>query len=132
MRKISSSQINLQYGGYYALDDVSSQFDGTTAVFGLTLDTANISTVINTLIVDSKDLDVAINGVVLQPYVNQLTWPWLTPYDAYKGFRVVEDKIIFYTAPAPGSTCSITLRNASTTAQTRRYPFTPGSIALGD
>jgi hypothetical protein len=115
-----------------ALDDISPQFDGDKTVFNLTLDTANISTVINTLIIDSKDLDVAVNGKVMTPYIKQLTWPWLTPYDAFKGFRVVEDKIIFYVAPAPGSQCSITLRNLSTSIQTRRYPFTPGSIALGD
>jgi hypothetical protein len=115
-----------------ALDDISPQFDGAKTVFGLTLDTANVSTVINNLILDSKDLDVAINGMVMTPYVTQLTWPWLTPYDAYKGFRVSGDSIIFYTAPAPGSQCSMTLRNVSTTIQTRRYPYTASSIALGD
>jgi len=116
----------------YALDDVSYQFDGTATVFGLTLDTANISTVINTSIVDSKDVDVAINGMVLMPYVKQLTWPWITPYDSFRGYRVVDDKIIFYTAPTPGTQCSIILRNTSKSAQQRRYPFTPNSIALGD
>jgi hypothetical protein len=116
----------------YALDDISPQFDGDKTVFGLTLDTANISTIINTTIIDSKDVDVAINGSVLAPYVKQLTWPWITPYDAFKGYRVVDDKIIFYTAPTPGTQCSIILRNTSKLAQTRRYPYTPSSIALGD
>ena len=116
----------------YVLDDVSPQFDGTNTVFGLTLDTANISTVINNSIVDSKDVDVAINGSVLMPYVKQLTWPWITPFDSFRGYRVVDDNIIFYTAPNPGNQCSIILRNTSSSAQQRRYPFTPSSIALGD
>jgi hypothetical protein len=152
MRKISSSQISgrdssadsiltvdanlnpiFRYvAPTYVLDDISYQFDGAKTVFGLTLDTANISTVINTTIVDSKDIDVAVNGSVLMPYVQQLTWPWITPYDAYKGYRVVDDKILFYTAPSPGFQCSIILRNTSKSAQQRRYPFTPSSIALGD
>jgi hypothetical protein len=153
MRKISSNQINASANNtvgstltldanltpffspvvsIYALDDISPQFDGVKNVFSLTLDTANISTIINTTIIDSKDVDVAINGSVLAPYVKQLTWPWITPYDAFKGYRVVDDKIIFYTAPTPGTQCSIILRNTSKLAQTRRYPYTPSSIALGD
>jgi len=116
----------------YVLDDISYQFDGAKTVFGLTLDTANISTVINTTIVDSKDIDVAVNGSVLMPYVQQLTWPWITPYDSFRGYRVVDDKILFYTAPSSGLQCSIILRNTSKSAQQRRYPFTPSSIALGD
>jgi hypothetical protein len=152
MRKISSSQISgrgssadsiltvdanlnpiFRYvAPTYVLDDISYQFDGAKTVFGLTLDTANISTVINTTIVDSKDIDVAVNGSVLMPYVQQLTWPWITPFDSFKGYRVVDDKIIFYTAPSPGNQCSIILRNTSSSAQQRRYPFTPSSIALGD
>jgi len=114
------------------LDDISPQFDGDKTVFNLTLDTANISTVINTLVIDSKDLDVAVNGLVLSPYVIQRTWPWITPYDAFRGFRVTGDKITFYSAPQPGATCTITIRNASTSQQERRYPFTTSSIALGD
>ena len=153
MRKISSNQINASANNtvgstltldanltpffspvtsIYALDDISTQFDGVKNVFSLTLDTANISTIINTTIIDSKDVDVAINGSVLAPFVKQLTWPWITPYDAFKGYRVVDDKIIFYTAPTPGTQCSIILRNTSKLAQTRRYPYTPSSIALGD
>jgi hypothetical protein len=114
------------------LDDVSPQFDGDKTVFSLTLDGTNISTIINSSIVDSKDIDVAINGLVLMPYVKQLTWPWITPFDAFRGYRVVDDKIIFYTAPTPGNLCSIILRNISSSVQQRRYPFTSSSISLGD
>ena len=114
------------------MDDISPQFDGTKTVFDLTVDLANISTVINSSIVDSKDVDVAINGMMMTPYVTQITWPWITPYDAFKGYRIVGNKIIFYSAPTPGAQCTLTLRNTSLTAQTRRYPFTTSSIALGD
>jgi hypothetical protein len=114
------------------LDDVTPLFDGVKSVFGLTINTANLSTVINNTIADSKDFDVALNGIVIPPYVVQRTWPWITPYDAFNGFRIVGDQILFYTAPQVNSTCSIILRNASSTQQERRYPFTTSSIALGD
>jgi hypothetical protein len=127
-----SANITSIYTEIYALDDISYQFDGTKTVFDLAVNTANITSVINNTIVDSKDLEVAVNGSILTPYVQQLTWPWITPYDSFKGFRVVGNKIIFYTAPSPGFQCSIILRNTSKIAQQRRYPFTPSSIALGD
>jgi len=114
------------------LDDISPQFDGDKTIFTLTLDTTRLSSIINTVANDSKDYDVSINGIVLSPYVTQLTWPWITPYDSFKGFRVVGDNIIFYTAPPNGASCTIIRRNISQTKQTRRYPFTTSSIALGD
>jgi hypothetical protein len=114
------------------MDDISPQFDGDKTIFTLTLDTTRLSSIINTVANDSKDYDVSINGIVLSPYVTQLTWPWITPYDSFKGFRVVGDNIIFYTAPPNGASCTIIRRNISQTKQTRRYPFTTSSIALGD
>lgn len=127
-----SANVTVSTFEIYALDDISYQFDGDKTVFNLAVNTANISSIINNTIVDSKDLEVAINGSILMPYVQQLTWPWITPYDSFRGFRVVNDNIIFYTAPSPGFQCSIILRNTSRSAQQRRYPFTPSSIALGD
>ena len=116
----------------YVLDNISAQFDGDKTVFGLTIDTANISTVINNFIIDSKDLDVAITGMVQTPYVKQLSWPWIVDYDSFKGFRVVNDTITFYNAPQPGTQASIVLRSTSQSAQQRRYPYPASSIALGD
>jgi hypothetical protein len=114
------------------MDDISFQFDGDKTVFGLTLDYANIYTKMGYTIVDSKDLDVSINFYPISPYVRQATYPWITTFDSYKGFRVSGDNILFYQAPSPGSHCSIIFRNRSQTAQQRRYPFHPGTIALGD
>ena len=115
------------FTGPYAVNDISSQFDGRKAVFALKLD----QTAINT-IVDSKDVEVVINGQILTPYVKELRYPWLTPYDSYRGFRVVGSKLIIYNAPYIGDSASITVRSASTTQQTRRYPFSATTIALGD
>jgi len=115
------------------LDDISSRFDGERCVFGLTVNNANVSTVINNTIKDSKDVEVNLNGLVLSPYVEQSTLPWLTPYDAHKGFRIVGDNIIFYSAPNPGSQCTLIIRKFSTAKTVRKAnPFTTKSIALGD
>ncbi len=113
------------------LDDISSQFDGTKTVFDLTLDTTPVSNVINNSVVDSKDLDVSVNGSVIAPYVKQVHFPWILDYDSFKGFKVVGDKITFFNSPRPGTQCTIILRNTSSTTQQRRYPFTAGGIALG-
>ena len=107
------------------MDDISPQFDGDKTVFTLAVDTLTVSNVINSSILDSKDLDVAITGMVQTPYVKQLSWPWIVDYDSFKGFRVVNDTITFYNAPQPGTQASIVLRSTSQSAQQRRYPY-PG------
>lgn len=109
------------------LNDISNQFDGSKTVFDLKAD----QTVINTT-VDSKDVDVAINGLRLTPYVDTYTYPWITPYDSFKGFRVVAGKLILYNAPYRGDSSFIMLRSGSTTRQKRRYPFAATTVALGD
>lgn len=115
------------------LDDISNRFDGVSCVFALTVNNANVSTVINNTVKDSKDVEVNLNGLLLSPYVEQSTLPWLTPYDAHKGFRIVGDNIIFYSAPSPGSQCTLIIRKFSTTKTVRKAnPFTTKSIALGD
>ena len=115
------------------MDDISPQFDGTKTVFTLAVDTLTVSNVINTSIVDSKDLDVSMGGQLVKPYIGQTTYPWLTPYDSFRqGYRVEGDSIVFYVAPSPGNDCSIIIRNISRTIQTRRYPFTAGGVVLGD
>ena len=58
------------------LNDISNQFDGVKSVFPLMQDQTSINT-----IVDSKDLEVVVNGQRLAPYVTTYTYPWLTPYD---------------------------------------------------
>lgn len=108
-------------------NDISMQFDGVTAVFELKQD----QTLINN-IGDSKDLEVVINGQRLAPYVAEIRYPWITPYDSFKGFRVVGSNLIIYNPPSIGSSSYITVRSSSTTQQTRRYPFSAATIALGD
>ena len=120
------------------LNDISTQFDGSKTVFLLNQEQDNINT-----ITDSKDLEVVVNGIRLLPYVDTYTYPWLTPYDSHKGFRVkniVSDantslyvgKVIIYNAPYIGDSSSLIHRQVTQTKQTRRYPFAATTIALGD
>lgn len=118
----------------YIIDSISQQFDGTQAVFDLRVDQQYINS-----IVDSKDAEVILNGEQLIPYVDELRWPWHTPYDSYKGFRIVNGistsssvQLIIYNAPYIGDTASVTIRTRSTTRKLRKYPFSPAAIALGD
>jgi hypothetical protein len=121
--------INTLYQGNLPVvcDDISSQFDGDKTVFALTTDQNYINTV-----TDSKDVRVTINGLQLTPYVSELRWPWITEYASYKGYRVVGANLIIFNAPDPGDTATVTVVSTSQSAQTRRYPYSASSIALGD
>ena len=113
------------------LSDITSQFDNLKCVFNLTVDQANV-----TSIVDSKNLEVVVNGARLSPYVKQITYPWIMAYDSYRGFRVVSSntssKLIIYNAPAPTNQATVTIINNSLVAQTQKYPYSAATIALGD
>jgi hypothetical protein len=87
-------------------------------------------TSINT-IVDSKDLEVVVNGQRLAPYVTTYTFPWINPYDSFKGFKVSSGNLIIYNAPSTGDSSFLKLTQISTSKQTRRYPFSATTIALG-
>ena len=114
-------------------DDISTLFDGDKNVFPLTINQSNVSLVINNILIDSKDVDVSLDGVSSRPYVKKLPYPWITDYDSHNGYRIVNDSIIFYTAPNPGTQCTMVLRNTSTiTASQRQYPYTASIVALGD
>ena len=129
---------NVIYSNSYpiVLDDISAQFDNIDSVFRLTTNTANVTT-----ITDSKNLQVVVGGQVLTPYVSEIKWPFFTEYDSGRGFRVknsppgsgnvvVGSNVIIYNSPAVGDSCSLTIINNSATVQTRRYPFSPETIAL--
>jgi hypothetical protein len=125
---------NLTYtGGLFnssvpvVLNDISTQFDGSKTVFSLLLDQTSINT-----ITDSKDVQVILNGQILAPYVQDLKYPWITPYDSYKGYRIVSGNIIIYNAPNYGDQCVMIVRSTSQSVQTRRYPYTAATIAFGD
>jgi hypothetical protein len=122
------------------MNDVSNQTNGLKAVFPLKIDQTAI-----TNIVDNKDLEVVVNGRRLAPYVKEQRYPWFTPYDAYKGFRVVTtaytsatstssaaQSIVIYNAPETTSEVIITQLNISASKQVRKYPYSAATIALGD
>ena len=116
------------------VNDISTQFDGTKSIFELRVDQDYIGTV-----VDSKDLEVIVNGFRLAPYVKEIKWPWFSPYDSFQGFRVLNGvsepntvKLALYNAPFIGDSASVIKRAQSSSQQQRRYPFSVSTIALGD
>jgi len=122
------------------LNDISSQFNANRTVFAL----KNNQTAITNL-VDSKDLSVTVDGRPVSPYVTELRYPWITPYNGFKGFRVaqrsgnlkvtttrVAQYVVIYNAPDIGQQATVTQINTSAAKQTRRYPYSASSIALGD
>jgi hypothetical protein len=125
---------NLTYtGGLFnnnvpiVLNDISTQFDGSKTVFSLLLDQTSINT-----ITDSKDVQVILNGQILAPYVQDLDYPWLTPYDSFKGYKIKGGNIIIFNAPNYGDQCVMIVRSTSQSVQTRRYPYAATTIAFGD
>ena len=113
------------------VSDISPQFDGRKTVFTILNDQSPVAN-----IVDSKNVEVVVNGMRLAPYVKQNTWPWITTYDSHKGFRIISSNVsstvTVYNAPAPGDQAVITIINSSPTPQTRKYPYSAATIALGD
>jgi hypothetical protein len=111
--------------------DIATQFDGSRSHFALRLEQSAINS-----LVDSRDLQVAINGALLKPYVTEYTWPWLPVVDSFNGFRVrtfnLANYITIYNAPSPGDSALLTFGQTSTTTQKRRYPFSASTIAFGD
>jgi hypothetical protein len=123
--------VSSQYAGGieppYILDDISNYFDGDKTVFPLTVNQVSINT-----IVDSKDLTVSLNGLLLSPYVKEQRLPWMVDFDSGKGFRVSGGNLIIYNAPDAGDIAVITLVNTSRAVQVKQYPYSPVTIGLGD
>ena len=119
------------------LNDISYQCDGAKMVFPLQVDQSNIT---SANITDSKNLQVAVSGRVLSPWVNTQTWPWFQTFAGFPtlspGYRVTADatsaNITFYQSPAQGSQVVLTIINNSSTAQLRKYPYSATTVALGD
>ena len=113
------------------LSDITNQFDGLISVFNLTVDQQNV-----TSIMDSKNLEVVVDGNRLSPYVKEIRYPWFTPYDSFKGYRVVStntsSQLVIYNAPEQGQQAILTLINSSSSPQTKKYPYSAATIALGD
>lgn len=83
-------------------------------------------------IVDSKDVEVILNGQYLDPYVTELRYPWITEWDANGGFKVSGSNLILYNAPVSGDKATVKVIGISQSVQTRRYPFSSATIALGE
>ena len=113
------------------LNDITNQFDNLKCVFNLTSEQSNVVNIMN-----SRNLEVVINGAKLAPYVTEIRYPWLIPYDSFKGHRVVSSntssQLVIYNPPAPGDQAILTLINSSSASQNRRYPYSAATIALGD
>ena len=118
-------------GGATVLADISPLCDSRRAVFDLKNDQTLLS---STFIVDSKDVEVIVDGRQLRPYVSQGVGPWIPAYDnqGSRSFRVRGNQLIIYNAPDVGSSVSVIVRKTSAAAQVNRYPFSPTTIALGD
>jgi hypothetical protein len=124
--------IILRTGLPLVLNDISNQADGLKAVFPLLIDQTAV-----TGIVDNKDLQVVVNGRMIPPYVTERTYPWINTFINNKGFAVVTtgttaNQLVIYNAPDVGSQISVTQLSISASKQTRSYPYSATTIALGD
>lgn len=108
-------------------DDISTQFDGVKSVFQLRQNQASINNV-----VDSKDVQVTVNGQILAPYVTELRYPWIIEYESFKGFKIVGSNLYIPSAPEAGDTAVVMITNTSLAKQYRKYPYSAMSIAIGD
>ena len=110
--------------------DISNQADGVKAVFPLLTDQTAV-----TGIVDNKDLQVVVNGRIIPAYVSERTYPWIN-IAIRKGFAVVTtgttaNQLVIYNVPNTGSEVSVTQVSVSASKQTRSYPYSATTIALG-
>lgn len=115
--------------GSTLLDDMSGLCDDYNCVFTLKQNQTSLST---SYIIDSKDLEVTLNGQRLQPYTSQNAFAFMPAYDSFKGFRVRDNRLIIYNAPAVGSQLTVVVRKTSGAKQIRRYPFSASTIVFGD
>ena len=111
------------------LDDVSGLTDSVNCVFTMKLNGVPVA---NTYIIDSKDLQVTVDGRILRPYVEDGDFIFMSAYDSFKGFRVRDNRVIIYNAPEVGSQIDLVAQYISTTKQIRRYPLSATNIGLGD
>jgi hypothetical protein len=127
--KVPSAQLpNTSATEEIVLNDISPQFDGLKGAFDLKLDQTAVSN-----ITDSRNLEVVVSGKKLSPYVKSLTYPWITPYDGFRGYRVRDSKLIIYNPPDSGENALLVQKYpGTTTVQTKKYPYSATTVALGD
>ena len=108
-------------------DDISSLFDGITMIFPLDVDGIAINTVI-----DSRNVQVYVNGQLQRPYVSEKRLPWIMEYAPNGAYKVVNGKIIFFNPPASGDVVTISVISASIYVQRMSNSYTTRPIAFGD
>jgi hypothetical protein len=110
--------------------DVKGLTDAENCVFSLTLNQKLIST---SLLTDSRDLEVSVDGIRYYPYASQNGFAFMPVYEMNsKSFRVRENRLIIYNAPEVGSKINAVVRKVSSAASVLRYPFSATTIGLGD
>ena len=83
--------------------------------------------------VDSKDVEVSINGNWLIPTVSEYRYPWTLEYDLPQGqYKVSGSNLVLYNVPASGDKALVKITGISQTKQFQRYPFSTATIALGE
>jgi hypothetical protein len=117
------------------LNDISTQFDGRNSAFDLYTDTTAV-----TSLAASVNLQVVVNGLMYKPYIKEITYPWITEVNNY-GFRSFRlalagatgvQQVVFSTPPKSGSDSVLMVINNNSNVQTKKYPYSAMTIALGD
>ena len=108
-------------------NDIGNRFDGLTTTFPIMVEQDYINT-----IADSRNLQVSVSGQYLAPFVTTQTFPWITEYDSFRGFRLRGSNITIYNPPDAGEQAVVTIVSNNSTVQTRKYPYSATTIALGD
>jgi hypothetical protein len=123
-----SSSLSAPYP--YRFDDISNKFDSLKTVFALRANQSAATTIYTTLKTD--DIEVYINGMQLDGFVTQTTYPWLTPYASFNGYKVSGSNLILYNAPVAGDKAIVKVVGQSNLSRTYRYPFSATTVAMGD
>ena len=109
-------------------DDISNQFNGSVGVFPLSINGATINTV-----TDSRQVQVAINGQILRPYVTERAYPWIMEYSINGEYRITTDgNIIIYNPPDAVDRASVVLVTYGTYTQAKTLSYSVNPIVFGD
>lgn len=122
-----SSDLQDTYNYPLICDDIGSQFDGRRMIFTLRANGNTINT-----IVDSKNVQVYLNGQIQRPYIAEPTLPWAMDYTPNGFYKIVGNTIIFYNPPVDSDTVMIVVVTNSTYPQVTSNFYSARTIALGD
>lgn len=111
-------------------DSIDDFFDGSTTTFTLRVDSIPINN-----LVDSRNVQVYMNGFLLKPYIpsNNVAFPWDVGLIQKNGdYEIVGNKITFFMPPEMGEVTRIVIVNKNSYTRKTSNSFAPLSIALGD